>query len=329
MMDRACPICRRGDRLYNLRMDLKQLRAILAIAETASVTRAAEALHVVQPALSRQLKMLEEELGVSLFDRERHGMVLTVAGRRFAESARRALHELDSARAAISPRSQQVAGTVVVGFFPSAADRLVSSLMGRVRQAYPHVQVCSYVSYLADLEQRLEKGGVDGALVYGQEEISVRFPRDALLEEAFYLVGAPDAELDMNTPVPLRQFREVPMILPARPHTVRELLDRECAAHGFALNVAAETHSMHAQKAMVMSGVGLSILSGFVIADELGRGQVSAAPIASLNLRRKLYLARSAGTASTTVAECVLEELRDEVRQRVLQGRWPGGTLLS
>jgi DNA-binding transcriptional LysR family regulator len=89
--------------IYNLPMDLKQLRALLAIAETGSVTRAADILHIVQPAISRQLKLLEEELGVALFERERHGMVLTPPGRLFVERASRALQELDAAKEEISP----------------------------------------------------------------------------------------------------------------------------------------------------------------------------------------------------------------------------------
>ncbi len=310
-------------------MDLTQLRAMLAIAETASVTRAADILHVVQPAISRQLKLLEEELGVALFDRERHGMVLTPAGRRFAESARRALLELDTAKAAISPRSQTIAGYVVVGFFPSAADQLVSSLMGRVRQSYPNVQVRSYISYLSDLEQALEKGEVDLALVYVQDESSARFPREALLEESLYLVGAPDAELDMDKPVSLAQIREVPLILPARPHAVREMVDRECAASGVTLNITAETRSMDVQKGLIKSGVGLSILSGFVVAEDVKHGLLTTTPIASANLRRKLYLARSAGRVASPAANCVLEELRELVRDCVRQGLWPGSTLLT
>ncbi len=310
-------------------MDLKQLRAMQAIAETASVTRAADILHVVQPAISRQLKLLEEELGVALFDRERHGMVLTPAGRRFAESARRALLELDTAKAAISPRSQTIAGYVVVGFFPSAADQLVSSLMGRVRQSYPNVQVRSYISYLSDLEQALEKGEVDLALVYVQDESSARFPREALLEESLYLVGAPDAELDMDKPVSLAQIREVPLILPARPHAVREMVDRECAASGVTLNITAETRSMDVQKGLIKSGVGLSILSGFVVAEDVKHGLLTTTPIASANLRRKLYLARSAGRVASPAANCVLEELRELVRDCVRQGLWPGSTLLT
>lgn len=87
-------------------MDLKQLRALLAIAETGSVTKASEILHIVQPAISRQVKLLEEELGVVLFERERHGMVPTAAGRKFVERVRRALVEIDEGRREISPASR-------------------------------------------------------------------------------------------------------------------------------------------------------------------------------------------------------------------------------
>lgn len=170
---------------------------------------------------------------------------------------------------------------------------------------------------------------MDLALVYIQDESSARFPREALLEESLYLVGAPDAELDMDKPVSLAQIREVPLILPARPHAVREMVDRECAVSGVTLNITAETRSMHVQKNLIMSGVGLSILSGFVIADEIKRGALTASPIASANLRRKLYLARSAGQVTTPAASCVLDELRNLVRDCVQRGLWPGSTLLA
>lgn len=309
-------------------MDLKQLRALLAIAETGSVTRAADILHIVQPAISRQVKLLEEELGVALFDRERHGMVLTPAGRRFADRARRALDELDTGKAEISPRSQQVSGSVTVGFLPSLADLLVSTLMSRMRHTYPHVQVRSYITYLPDLEPSLEKAEVDVALVYLKPDAAARYATEALLEESLYLVGPPDSALDMDTPVPLAQINKVPLILPAQPHGVRTLVERECAAAGVDLNITAETNGMHLQKTLVMKGVGHSVLSGFVIADEVERGLLTASPIDSLNLKRKLHLARNAGKIPSPAASCVQEELRDIVRQAVLAGRWPGAKLM-
>jgi len=201
-------------------MDLKQLRALLAIVETGSVTKAADVLHIAQPAISRQVKLLEEELGVGLFDRERHGMVLTPAGRKLVERARRALKELDKAKEEISPKSTEVAGSVVVGFLPSTADLFVSALMWRVRESYPHILVRSSIAYVSDLELELERGEVNAALLYIREAGS-RFPTEPLLDETLYLVGPADAGLDLHTSVPLSTLNDVSLILPSSPHGLR------------------------------------------------------------------------------------------------------------
>src|ERR1017187_7608346 len=107
-------------------MELKQLRAFLTVAETGNVTRAAEVLHRVQPAVSRQIRLLEEDIGSSLFVRERHGMVLTDAGRSLVGYARRAMLELDRARAEIAGANEGIGGLVTLGLLPSTIDMLSS-----------------------------------------------------------------------------------------------------------------------------------------------------------------------------------------------------------
>jgi len=105
-------------------MDLKHLRAFLTVAETGSVTRASEVLHLVQPAVSRQLRLLEEDVGAALFDRERHGMALTDAGHALLGYARRAMLELDRARVEIAGTGGGVAGLVTLGLLPSTIGTL-------------------------------------------------------------------------------------------------------------------------------------------------------------------------------------------------------------
>ncbi len=308
-------------------MDLKQLRALLAIAETGSVTKASEILHIVQPAISRQVKLLEEELGVVLFERERHGMVPTAAGRKFVERVRRALVEIDEGRREISPGKQEFSGTVVVGYLPSTAEFLSSSLMARLRQSYPHITVRSYVTYLDDLESSLERSEADIALVFPRPDSVSRYPSDKLLEESLYLVGPPDSGLDMDTPVALSELGQVPLILPATSNGIRALVERECTASGVTLNVAIETNSMTLQKNLVLQGMGMSILSAFIVYDEVRRGELCAAPIASDHLRRGLHLARAVGRNLSPAAAKVADELTQAVRTLVAEGRWPGARL--
>src|SRR5258707_13210425 len=96
-------------------MDIKQLKALVTVVEVGSVTRAAELLHLVQPAVTRQIHALEHELGVPLFERTRQGMRPTEAGTTLAERARRALTELDRARSELSPVPGTVTGLVSIG----------------------------------------------------------------------------------------------------------------------------------------------------------------------------------------------------------------------
>jgi DNA-binding transcriptional LysR family regulator len=105
-------------------MDFRQLKALLAIADTGSMTKAAEMLNIVQPAVSRQLKLLEEDVGVVLFERHRMGMQLTPDGEILAAYARRVLQELERARGEIRPGQHALQGKVSVGLLPSTAERL-------------------------------------------------------------------------------------------------------------------------------------------------------------------------------------------------------------
>ena len=118
-------------------MDFKQLRAFLTVAETGNVTRAAELLNLVQPAVSRQLRLLEEDVGAELFERERHGMVLTEAGQALVGYARRAMLELDRARAEIGGAANGIGGLVTVGLLPSTCELLSSPLVRAVAAQLP------------------------------------------------------------------------------------------------------------------------------------------------------------------------------------------------
>jgi len=208
-------------------LNLKHLRALLAIAETGSVTRAAEMLHIVQPAVSRQLRLLEEEMGTALFERGHHGMGLTNAGKVLAAHAVRALSELDMAKAEIVPDPSAVIGTVTIGFLPSTADLLVAPLMWKLKQKYPQLTMSISVAYSAYLRQRLEDGDVDVALLYNLKP-STLLEVNPLLDEPLYLVGPANAGLDRATPVPLQELAMHHLILPSQLHGLRMLIDQIC-----------------------------------------------------------------------------------------------------
>lgn len=309
-------------------MDLKHLRTLLAIAETGSVTKAAELIHLVQPAVSRQLKLLEEEIGTPLFARERHGMELTEAGRTLADHARRALRELERAKAEIKPVSGAVSGLVHVGLLPSTCDLIAGDFVAGLKREYPAIHLRVSTGYAGHLQQWLERGEVDLAMLYNLQPtaaISIL----PVLEETLYLVGLPDTGLRTLEPQPLSSLRGKPLILPSAPHGIRTLVEHACALAHIPLHVVAEADAMSLQKTFVLHGLGYTVLPSAAILDDLARGTIAAAPLSRPPMRRRIVLALPAGSRISIAVRCVVDALAAQMRKCISDGRWPGAQLLA
>ncbi|MFS8978656.1 LysR substrate-binding domain-containing protein [Cupriavidus necator] len=308
-------------------MDIKQLRALLAIAETGSATKAAELLRIVQPAVSRHVRLLEEELGVELFERERHGMVLTEAGRTLVEYGRRALQELDRAKAEIKPASGAISGTAVIGLLPSTCELLAAELVATVKARHPQLVVRLNVGYAGNLLQWLEAGDVEVALLYDTKS-SPGLHVEALLDEQLYLVG-PAGTFAPGEEQTVERFRGLPLILPNAPHGLRSVVEHACAVAGITPVVAVETNSLAVQKNLVGKGFGHTVLPSSAISEEMETGVLAGAPIVSPNLSRRIVLAHAATRRLTPAASFVSAELVALMKRLVLDGAWPGASWIS
>lgn len=309
-------------------MDVKHLRALLAIAESGSVTRAAKLLHIVQPAVTRQLRLLEEDFGTVLFTRGSRGMELTGSGRVLVEHARRALRELDQAKAEIVAVPGSVTGVVTIGLLPSTCGLLAAPLVSALKDQYPLLTVRILVGYAGYLQQWLENGEVDVALLYDPKPSPV-LEVQLLLDEALYLVGPPEAGLKSGCPVPLRNLEKMPMILPDQPHGLRVLLDHACALADISLSIVAETNAMSIQKDLVIHGIGLTVLPSVAIFEDVARGRLSAAPITAPDLQRKIVLAMSLTRRRSKAVSSVASEMRSQIKAVVNRNGWPGSHWLA
>ena len=301
-------------------MDIKQLRALVTIAETGSVTKAATLLHIVQPAVSRQLRLLEEDVGTALFSRGRYGMELTNAGEIFVEYARRALAELDRARAELQPATD-VRGVVTVGLLPSTCELLASELVAGVAKAFPAVRLRILMGYTGHLQNWLEVGDVDVSLLYDPKP-SPTLQVQPLLEERLWIVGRPEAGFNAHSPVELRQIAGEPLILPNAPHGIRSLVEQAYASAGINLTVTAETNAMSVQKGLVLDGLGFTILPSIAIVDDVARGALSAAPLSDANLQRRIVLALPNTRRVPIAVRCVVELLVKQMNDAVRCGKW-------
>lgn len=303
-------------------MDIKQIRTLIAIAETGSATKAGELLHLVQPAVSRHIRMLEEECGVPLFERERHGMVLTDAGRTMAEYGRRALRELDKARAEIGPAAHTISGRVVIGLLASTSRLLAAELVARLRAKYPAVTVGVNVGYAGNVVQWLEAGEVELALLYDTRS-SQGLQVEALLDERLYVIGAPGA-IDAGSTFPLKELKDRPMVFPNASHGLRSIIDHALAVAGISVNVVAETNALDLQKSLVAKGFGYSILPSSAVLDEFQQGVLSGAPVATPDLSRRIVLARSATRRPSPGGVAAAAELVGLMKEMVEKEAWPG-----
>lgn len=303
-------------------MDLRQLTALITVAEAGSVTKAARLLHVVQPAVTRQIRLLEEELGVPLFERTRHGMVATAAGEVLIERSRRALLELERARAEIRPEPEVVTGIVTLGVLESVIDLLVEPLVRVVTERHPGIELRIVTAYSGHLQQWLDAGDVDLSLLYNLTE-TPSLAVVPLLEERLWAVAPPDAGLTPDKPLAWRELLARPLIMPVAGHGLRILMDQARAAVDLEPRIAVEVNSMHLQKLLVLSGQGWTVLPAAGVAREVAQGVLSGAPLSDPVTPRSLVLGLQRGSRTPPPVEAVAAETVRLTRSLVNSGDWP------
>ncbi|CAG2154204.1 LysR family transcriptional regulator [Cupriavidus numazuensis] len=310
-------------------MDIKQLRAFLAIADTGSITRASETLHLAQPALSRQLRMLEEDLGTPLFERTPRGMELTDAGSRLIERARRALREIDGARTEIVVASPgAVRGTVDLGLLTSQSELIAAPLVAALRASHPELMLRIYTGYSDRLREWLENGEV-GLAMLTDYKTSSQLDMQPLFVEQLCLVGGPRSEDLGKAPIGLQCLVTLPLILPVFYRGLRLILDHASEARGIKLNVVAETNDTRVQKAMAEQGLGFAVLPMGSVASAVDSGSLKATPIAGEELQRRTGLAVSMMRRNSLAVRAVANELTALTQAMIQDGRWPGATWLG
>jgi LysR family transcriptional regulator, nitrogen assimilation regulatory protein len=303
-------------------LDLKHLQTFMCVAESGSVTRAAQMLHVVQPAVSRRLRLLEEDIGTELFERQRRGMSLTSAGKTLLVYARRAMLELDRARAELGTAPDRVAGLVTLGLLPSTSDLLASAMLRVLAESYPGIRLRIAMGYAGDLRQRLIAGEIDIALLYGVEH-EPHLHTKPLLTEPLFVVGPPDARLTKRHPIRLADLVGRPMILPMGPLGIRMLLDHALAISNVELKVVAETNEMSIQKSLVVDGHGLTILPAIAYAPELARKRLTATLLIEPSISRTIAVALPANRPIASHVRRTVDELVRCIRDALRRGLWP------
>ncbi|MFJ8109104.1 LysR family transcriptional regulator [Streptomyces sp. NPDC096132] len=303
-------------------MDLKQLKALVTVAEVGSVTRAAELLHLVQPAVTRQIRTLEEELGVALFERTRQGMRPTEAGTVMVERARRALNELERARAEVQPAPGAVTGVVTAGLLESTTDLLAEPLVSALARDHPGIELRLMTGYSGHLQRWLDDGDLDLTLLYDLDSTPSLNARP-LVRERLWVVAPPGAGLRADRPVAFAEVAARPLVMPAPGHALRALIDAAAARARATMDVVVQTNSMRVQKQLVLAGHGWTVLPGVGIAEDVVHGTLSAAPLGEPEVWRSIVLATPRAGRTPPAVQVVARELVARIESAVARGSWP------
>jgi LysR family hydrogen peroxide-inducible transcriptional activator len=272
-------------------VQLHQLQYAVAIAREGSFTRAAEALYLAQPSLSVQIRKLEQELGVRLFERHGRRATLTSVGRLFLEHAQRVLGDLDRLYSEMEEIKDVRLGRVALGVLPSVGTGLLPDVLCAYRRLHPAVELVLLEQDLdasADFQRRVYEGELDMAVVRMltvlpglRAELLVREPIVALLP--------PGHRLAEHTSVPLAELAEETFVALRTGGGLRTLMNELCGRAGFLPAVSVETGQLSILWSMVQAGLGVAIVPRLAAG-----GQSTAVRIADDYARRELGLIQRA-----------------------------------
>jgi LysR family nitrogen assimilation transcriptional regulator len=308
-------------------MDIRELRSFIHVARVGSFNRAAAQLNIAQPALSRQLKKLEDELGVRLLTRNGRGVELTEAGSILLAQAESLVSQFEDTAKLVSGREEKFRGHVVVGLPPTCGLLIGPELYERFHARWPYATLLLREGISSSLEEWLLDRRLDLAVMHNPlplEGVDI----EPLLHERMVVVRAPGARGEPGE-TRIRDLGDIPLILPALPHSNRRLVERAAAQHGARLNVIAEVDSVLFSKAMVKRGVGQTIQTLAGVAKDLAGGELDAVAIDRPPLMSTLALGMPREGRQVWLTRETARLLRDVIEDLVSRGDWEGARMIG
>jgi LysR family transcriptional regulator, nitrogen assimilation regulatory protein len=293
-------------------MDLKQIEYFVRVAELGSFTRASAALNIAQPALSRQVRLLEVELRQNLLVRNGRGATTTEAGKMLLEHGRGILHQVERAREDLGRVRGGLAGRVAVGMPTSVAKVLTVPLIRAFKQRMPEATLSISEGLSVAMQESLVVGRLDIALLYNPvsiPEIEVL----ELVEEDLVLVQHKSQHSKASQALSLRELAAVPLIIATRPNALRTLVEAELGTVGKRPLIMLEIDGVAATLDLVADNAGSAVLPANAVRTSAHPERYSMRPISGL--RSRLALATSAQRPGTLTQRAMQELIGELVRQ--------------
>lgn len=274
-----------------MNITVRQLQGVIAVAERGNFSRAAEALGTTQPALSLQIRELEETIGLRLFDRTTRRVEPTRAGQDFIRAIGKILGDLDLAVARVSEIASRRRGRISIAAPPLLASVILPQTIAKFRAIHPGIEIA-----LADLPtDRIVERVIGGEADLGLGTFTTRDPAltsQALISDSLTLFVAPGDSLAGDAPLEWRALRETPLVTLTKESGIRFLVDHGCESAGFAPHIVQEVTQIATVLALVEAGLGAAVLPTYALAVARGMKLV-ARPLIAPVVKREISLVRS------------------------------------
>ena len=294
---------------------LQQLRLFAAVAEHKSVTRAAEEVHLTQPAVSIQIKRLEAKVGIPLIEHIGKELHLTVAGEEVFEAAKDVLDRLSDLETRLNDLRGEVAGPLNVHVV-SSGKYFMPQLLGSFVRRYPKVEPRLQITNRASLLASLAKNQSD-LYIMGQPPEGVSVAEYPFLENILVVVARPDHPLAGNRKIPLAQLAKERFVGRESGSGTRKAVEKLFCDKGLDISPYIELDSAEGIKQGVMGGLGIGVLSKHSLRLELEAGELVVLDVAGFPLRRRWYVSHRQGKRLSRAAQLFLKYLQEEGEEEV------------
>lgn len=268
-------------------MELRQIKYFMEVAKREHVTEAAEALHVAQSAVSRQIFNLEAELGVDLFIREGRSVRLTRIGHIFLEHMERAMNVIDDATQVIEEYVDPEKGTIHIGFSASLASYILPTAIFYFRKQYPDVKFVLNQGSYSELIEAVKRGEINIAILGPLPAEQEKIKSSILFTEDIVALLPSNHPLARRSSIKLIELRDDSFVLFPKGFILHDLIMEGCLQRGFKPTVSFEGKDLDAIKGLVSAGLGVTLIPEVTLVDCLPRATVKV-PIVEPSLKRSV-----------------------------------------
>jgi LysR family nitrogen assimilation transcriptional regulator len=307
-------------------INFRPLENFVTVVELGSLSRAARAIHIAQPALSTQIAALENELEVTLLDRSPRGVRPTEAGTILCRHARALLHHMRETQELLKARHHSPSGTVSIGVPMSLLEVFAIPLIKHLRKQYPNLTPYIQAHSSLHLRELVMSGRLDLAVILCGPEHKGLKSRLLATEELYFVTRADKSRSARKTPISLPEVAQHPLVLSAAPYTGTTMLQGAAARAGVTLNVVAEINTSAALLATVEAGLGATMIAMSAVPRH--------SPLHRFEFRRfipsithPISLCLAEDLPPTTAARLTAEAIPWLISELANNGKWPSITL--